>query len=155
MSQLALLGGERVRRTPFSPWPQFTERDRQRLLDVLESRNWGGFPFPNRLAGEFGAKFAGHHGARYGCALANGTIAIVVALKAAGIRFGDEVIVPAYTWDGTATAVLDAGAVPVFADVDRDTYCLDLAWARAASTRGAARARWAIWAASASSRASS
>jgi len=146
MSQLALLGGEKVRRTPFSPWPQFTETDRQRLLEVLESRNWGGFPFPNRLADEFGAKFAEHHGARYGCALANGTIAIAVALKAAGIRFGDEVIVPAYTWDGTATAVLDAGAVPVFADVDPDTYCLDLA---------AARARWAIWAASASSRASS
>jgi len=134
MSQLALLGGEKVRRAPFSPWPQFTERDRQRLLDVLESRNWGGFPFPNRLADEFGAKFAGHHGASYGCALANGTIAIVVALKAAGIRFGDEVIVPAYTWDGTATAVLDAGAVPVFADVDPDTYCLDLASAGAAIT---------------------
>jgi len=134
MSQLALLGGEKVRSRPFPPWPQYSERDKLRLVEVLESRNWGGYPFPNRLAGEFGTRFAEHHGARYGCALANGTIAIVVALKAAGIRFGDEVVVPAYTWDGTATAVLDAGAVPVFADIDPDTYCLDAASARQAIT---------------------
>ncbi|MBI4874961.1 MAG: DegT/DnrJ/EryC1/StrS family aminotransferase [Acidobacteria bacterium] len=125
MTQLALLGGEKTRSRPFSPWPQYGETDRERLLEVLESRNWGGYPFPNRWADEFGERFAAHHGARYGCALANGTIAIVAALKAAGIGFGDEVIVPAYTWEGTATAVLDAGAVPVFADIDPDTYCLD------------------------------
>ena len=77
----------------------------------MESRNWGGFPFPNRYATEFAEKFAAYHGARYGCTLTNGTVALVVALQAAGIRFGDEVIVPAYTWDGTATAVLFAGAV--------------------------------------------
>jgi dTDP-4-amino-4,6-dideoxygalactose transaminase len=50
----------------------------------------------------------------------------VVALQAAGIKFGDEVIVPAYTWDGTAAAVLFAGGIPVFADIDPDTYCLDV-----------------------------
>lgn len=132
MSQLALLGGPKTRTRPFPPWPQFSEADRSRLIEVLESRNWGGYPFPNRYAEEFGARFAEHHGARYGCALANGTVAITVALKAAGIGFGDEVIVPAYTWDGTATAVLDAGAVPVFADVDPDTYCLDVEAARRA-----------------------
>jgi dTDP-4-amino-4,6-dideoxygalactose transaminase len=130
MSQLAILGGEKTRTAPFAPWPQYNEIDRQRLLEVLESRNWGGFPFPNRYASEFAAKFAAYHGASYGCALANGTISLVVALKAAGVRFGDEVIVPAYTWDGTATAVLDAGAVPVFADIDPDTYCLDVESAR-------------------------
>jgi dTDP-4-amino-4,6-dideoxygalactose transaminase len=65
------------------------------------------------------------HGAKYGLCLANGTIALVAALQAAGIGWGDEVIVPAYTWDGTATAVLFAGGVPVFADVHPDTYCLD------------------------------
>lgn len=101
-----------------------------RLLEVLESRNWGGFPFPNRFSAEFARKFADYHGAQYGCTLVNGTVALTVALKAAGVKFGDEVIVPAYTWDGTATAVLDAGAVPVFADVDPDTYCLDVADAR-------------------------
>lgn len=48
--------------------------------------------------------------------------------------FGDRVIVPAYTWDGTAAAVLFAGGVPVFADVDADTYCLDIEAARRAIT---------------------
>jgi dTDP-4-amino-4,6-dideoxygalactose transaminase len=125
MSQLAILGGPAERTRPFSPWPQYTQNDRRRLESVLESRNWGGYPFPNQLATEFAQKFAEYHGAKYGCCVSNGTIALVVALQAAGIRFGDEVIVPAYTWDGTAAAVLFAGGVPVFADIDPDTYCLD------------------------------
>src|SRR5207245_5970089 len=74
------------------------------------------------------------YGAKYGCCVTNGTIALVAALQAAGIRFGDEVIVPAYTWDGTAAAVLFAGGVPVFADVDPDTYCLSVEAAREAIT---------------------
>ena len=122
---LAILGGEPVRRTPFSAWPQYRPSDVERIVRQVESRHWGGFPVPSRLAGEFAERFASMHGAQYGLCVANGTIAIVVALQAAGIRFGDEVIVPAYTWDGTATAVLFAGGVPVFADVDPDTYCLD------------------------------
>ncbi len=96
----------------------------------METRNWGGFPFENRFAREFSAKFAAHHGARYGCTIVNGTVAITVALKACGVGFGDEVITTAYTWDGTATAILDAGAVPVFADIDPDTYCIDVESAR-------------------------
>src|SRR5450759_649929 len=134
MSELAILGGSPVRRRPFSPWPQSLNTDADRLHSVLESRHWGGFPMPSHYAGEFAERFAEMHGAKYGLCLANGTIALVVALQAAGICFCDEVIVPAYTWDGTATAVLFAGGVPVFADVDPDTYCLDVEAARAAIT---------------------
>jgi dTDP-4-amino-4,6-dideoxygalactose transaminase len=134
MSELAILGGHAVRTLPFTPWPQYAAGDLERLKGVLESRNWGGYPFPNQLASEFAQKFAEYHGAKYGCCVANGTIALVVALQAAGIRFGDEVIVPAYTWDGTAAAVLFAGGVPVFADIDPDTYCLDVESARAVVT---------------------
>jgi len=134
MSDLAILGGNKVRTKPFTPWPQYLPSDAQRLQEVLASRHWGGYPLPSRYAAEFAEKFAAMHGARYGLCLSNGTIALVAALQAAGIRFGDEVIVPAYTWDGTATAVLFAGGVPVFADVDPDTYCLDLASARDAIT---------------------
>jgi dTDP-4-amino-4,6-dideoxygalactose transaminase len=97
------------------------------LQQVLESGHWGGFPVPSRYAAEFAEKFAELHGARYALCIANGTIALIAALQAAGIRFGDEVVVPAYTWDGTATAVLFAGGIPIFADVDPDTYCLDVA----------------------------
>jgi dTDP-4-amino-4,6-dideoxygalactose transaminase len=134
MSELAILGGSPVRRNAFSPWPQYLPQDARRLQEVLESRHWGGYPLPSRYCGEFAEKFAAMHGARYGLCLANGTIALVAALQAAGIRFGDEVIVPAYTWDGTATAVLFAGGVPVFADIDPETYCLSAEAARQAIT---------------------
>lgn len=125
MSKLAILGGTPVRKDPFTPWPQYRAADAARLQQVLESRHWGGFPVPSRYAGEFAERFAALQGAKYGLCVTNGTIALVVALQAAGIRFGDEVIVPAYTWDGTAVAVLMAGAIPVFADIDPDTYCHD------------------------------
>jgi dTDP-4-amino-4,6-dideoxygalactose transaminase len=134
MSDLAIRGGDPIRRRPFAQWPRHTEADARRLMAVLESGNWGGFPYPNALADEFARRFAEYHGARYGACITNGTIALVAALRAAGVRFGDEVIVPAYTWDGTAGAVLMADAVPVFADVDPDTYCLDVASVRAVIT---------------------
>jgi dTDP-4-amino-4,6-dideoxygalactose transaminase len=134
MSELAILGGSPLRNRPFSVWPQYLPADAERLQQVLESRHWGGYPVPSHYCGEFAERFAKLHGAKYGLCLANGTIALVAALQAAGIRFGDEVIVPAYTWDGTATAVLFAGGVPVFADVDPDTYCLDAESARKAIT---------------------
>jgi len=134
MSKLALLGGTATRNRPFPAWPQPAPGDLARLETVLESRNWGGYPFPNQLASEFAQEFAEYHGAKYGCCVVNGTIALVVALQAAGIGFGDEVIVPAYTWDGTAAAVLFAGGIPVFADVDPDTYCLDVESTRRAIT---------------------
>jgi dTDP-4-amino-4,6-dideoxygalactose transaminase len=127
MSNLAILGGKPVRNTPFAKWPQHLPSDAARLQQVLESGHWGGFPVPSRYAAEFAEKFAELHGVRYALCIANGTIALIAAVRAAGIGFGDEVIVPAYTWDGTATAVLFAGGIPVFADIDPDTYCLDVA----------------------------
>src|SRR5258708_901851 len=134
MSDVAILGGKPVRERPFSAWPQYRREDLDRVRQVIESRHWGGYPMPSRYAVEFADRFAAMHGAKYGLCVANGTIALIAALQAAGIRFGDEVIVPAYTWDGTATAVLFAGGVPVFADVDPDTYCLDVESTRRAIT---------------------
>jgi dTDP-4-amino-4,6-dideoxygalactose transaminase len=134
MSVLAVRGGKPVRQKPFAPWPQYSTADVARVLEVIESRNWGGFPFPNRWAGEFGARFAEFHGARYGVAVANGTAALQIALRAVGLRFGDEVIVPAYTWEGTAAAVLFEGGVPVFVDVREDSLCLDASQVEAAIT---------------------
>ena len=125
MGKLAITGGKPTRKKAFSPWPIFTQRERQRLLEVLKSRNWGGYPFPNKLAHAFAQRFAKFHGARYGLAVTNGTVAIQIALAAAGIKPGDEVIVPAYTWEGTVGPVLLLNAVPVFVDVDPATYCLD------------------------------
>ncbi len=134
MSKPAILGGEPVRKKPFTPWPQYSQADLDRIVEVVRSRHWGGYPVPSKYAGEFATRFAELHGAKYGLCLANGTVAILAAAQALGLKFGDEVIVPAYTWDGTAIAVLQAGGVPVFADVDPDTYCLDPQAVRAALT---------------------
>jgi dTDP-4-amino-4,6-dideoxygalactose transaminase len=125
MGKLAITGGKPVRTKPFASWPIYTQRERQGLLRVLTSRNWGGYPFPNKFAHVFAQKFARFHGAKYGLAVANGTIAIEIALKAIGLQPGEEVIVPAYTWEGTVGPILLLNAIPVFVDIDPGTYCLD------------------------------
>jgi dTDP-4-amino-4,6-dideoxygalactose transaminase len=134
MGKLAITGGKPVRTKPFAAWPIYSRQEERALQKVLASRNWGGYPFPNTIADRFAQKFAKFHGAKYGLAVSNGTVAIQVALKAAGIGPGDEVIVPAYTWEGTVGPVLLLNAVPVFVDVDPDTYCLDARLIEAALT---------------------
>jgi len=123
MPTLALYGGTPIRTRPFPAWPVFGTEEEQRLLRVLRSGNWG------RLDGSevsaFEQRFAALHGCRHGIAVANGTVALRIALLAAGIRAEDEVIVPPYTFVATATAVLEANAIPVFADIDRHTFNLD------------------------------
>lgn len=121
MATLALLGGQPVRRKPFACWPVFDDSERQAVLEVLESRAWGGY---NPKVAEFEQRFATFHDARFGIAAANGTVTLETALAAAGIQPGDEVIVPPITFVATAAAVLRAGAVPVFADIDPVTYNL-------------------------------
>jgi len=125
MGKLAITGGEPSRKKRFDPWPMYTESERHALEDVLVNHNWGGQPFPGKHADAFGKKFAEFHTAKYGQCVNTGTVAIQVALKAIDIRPGDEVIVPAYTWEGTVGPVLLVNAVPVFVDIDPETYCLD------------------------------
>jgi L-glutamine:scyllo-inosose aminotransferase len=134
MAQLALAGGTPVRTAAFPRWPDFGDRERTLLLEALETRNWGGYPFPNTFAERFATAFAAAHDAKHAFAVANGTIAIEIALKAAGLRPGDEVIVPAYTFEASAAPVLRLGAVPVFVDVRPDTYCVDPAAVETALT---------------------
>ena len=125
MGKLAITGGEPLRKTPFTAWPISTKEEALALEDVLSSTNWGGQPFPGKHASAFATKFAEFHTAKYGQCVNTGTVAIQSALIAIGIRPGDEVIVPAYTWEGTVGPVLLVNAVPVFVDVDAETYCLD------------------------------
>jgi dTDP-4-amino-4,6-dideoxygalactose transaminase len=120
---LALFGGPPVRTRPFPDWPVFGQEEEERLLRTLRSGNWG------RLDGtevaEFETRFAAMHGCRHAVAVASGTVALRVALLAAGIQSGDEVIVPPYTFVSTATAVIEANAVPVFADIDPASFNID------------------------------
>lgn len=123
MQQLALFGGVPIRTKPFPAWPIFGEAEEARLLRTLRSGHWG------RLQGsevaEFENRFAAMHGCRHGIAVVNGTVSLRIALLAAGIRAEDEVIIPPYTFISTASAVVEANAVPVFADIDLHTFNLD------------------------------
>ena len=121
--KLALQGGEPVKTAPFPAWPYYDEREREALLEVLESRVWWRTPGTRTL--EFERSFAAYHQAKHGIAVTNGTAALEVAYAALGIGLGDEVIVPDFTFVATASAVLFTGALPVLVDVTPDTYCLD------------------------------
>lgn len=132
MDKLAWLGGEPVKKTPFPQWPHYDERERQALMEVLDSRTWWRTPGTQTL--QFEREFATYHQARHGIAVTNGTAAIEVTMAALGIGLGDEVIVPDFTFVATASAVLFAGALPVPVDVTPDTYCIDPELVEAAIT---------------------
>jgi dTDP-4-amino-4,6-dideoxygalactose transaminase len=124
-NKLAITGGEPLRKTPFTQWPLADEKERAAIEDVLTSSKWGGQPFPGKYAVAFAKQFAELHTVKYAQCVNTGTVAIQAALKAIGIQPGDEVIAPAYTWEGTVGPVLLLNAVPVFVDVDPETYCMD------------------------------
>jgi len=123
MRKLALHGGKPVRTTEYPTWPVSGPREEELLRQVLFSGTWGGsHPFVE----EFEKLFAGLHDARYAIATASGTLALELALEAAGIGEGDEVVVPAHSFIATATAVSRVGATPIFIDIDRETFNLDV-----------------------------
>jgi dTDP-4-amino-4,6-dideoxygalactose transaminase len=82
----------------------------------------------------FEREFADYCGARRCVGVANGTDAITIALKAAGVQSGDEVVVPSFTFYASVEAAASMGAVPVFCDVDRDTFCVTRTTVEAAMT---------------------
>jgi dTDP-4-amino-4,6-dideoxygalactose transaminase len=125
VGKLAITGAEPLRKTPFTAWPIAGKEEADALQDVLLSTRWGGQPFPGKHATAFAKKFAEAHTAKYAQCVNTGTVAIQAALRAIDIQPGDEVIAPAYTWEGTVGPVLLLNAIPVFVDIDPDTYCLD------------------------------
>src|SRR3954464_11046477 len=131
-NKLALFGGKPIRTRPFPPWPVFGKEEEKRLLRVVRSGKWG------RLHGDevanFEKRFAAMHGCKHAIAVCNGTVSLRIALLAAGIQADDEVIIPPYTFVSTATAVIEANAIPVFADIDLDTFNIDPAAIKRAIT---------------------
>lgn len=128
MSILALKGGEPIRKKPFALWPQYTEQEIEGIKEVLSRGKWFSGMMgsePGSKVWEFEEKFAFHHGVKYAIAVANGAAALEVSLRALGIKAGDEVIVPAYTFIATASAVLQIGGIPVIVDIDPENYCMD------------------------------
>jgi len=126
MSELAILGGPKTRTEAYPQWPVWDQRDIDAVTEVIKSGRWGGYPYPGPKTAELAKKFSELQGGGYAVPMINGTVTMEVALRAAGIGWGDEVIVPAYTFQATASAPMAAGAIPVIVDIDPDTYCLSV-----------------------------
>ena len=129
---LALLGGTPIRARAFPAWPVFGDNEEARLLRTLRSGRWG--KLQGTEVAEFETRFARLHHARFCIGVVNGTVSLRLALLATGLPAGAEVIVPPYTFLATASAVIEANMVPVFADVDLDTFNLSPAAVEAAVT---------------------
>lgn len=117
---------------PFSPWPSFTEEEAFAVSNVLLSNKvnyWTG-----QECREFEREFAQFADSKYGIALANGTLALDLALKGLGIGAGDEVVVTPRTFLASASSIVTAGAVPVFAEVDADSQNITAESVRAVMT---------------------
>lgn len=118
--------------TSFSPWPFFTDEEATAARDVILSNKvnyWTG-----QECREFEREFATWSGTKYAVALANGTLALDAALVDLGIGAGDEVIVTPRTFLASASSIVNAGAVPVFAEVDRDSQNITAETIRAVLT---------------------
>lgn len=122
MGKLAITGGQPTAQLTPPTWPVHDEGDRNRLIQVLESGSWS---WLGEMEAAFNEAWARFHGSKHSLLVTNGTHALQLAYEALDIGFGDEVIVPAMTWQATAAAVLDVNAVPILVDVDPDTWCLD------------------------------
>jgi len=124
MAQLAIDGGSRIfpENFGFEIWPPVRPETAEKLKEVYLSHQWS---FYGQEELRFAADFARCHDAAFGTFMVNGTVTLESALLALGIGPGDEVIVPSWTWMATGMAPVYVGATPVFADGEKDTFCLD------------------------------
>jgi len=107
-----------VLNTEFSPWPSFTEEEITAVSNVLASNKvnyWTG-----QEGREFEKEFAAYTDCKYAVAVGNGTLALDLALHSLNIKAGDEVIVTSRTFIASISSIVNAGAIPVFADVELD-----------------------------------
>jgi L-glutamine:scyllo-inosose aminotransferase/L-glutamine:2-deoxy-scyllo-inosose/3-amino-2,3-dideoxy-scyllo-inosose aminotransferase len=133
-STLAVKGGHPVRKGAWPAWPQPTPDALAALEKVLHSQRWaisGHYTGDQSFERRFAQAFADYNGVRYCVPTASGTASLMVAMEACGIGAGDEVIIPGLTWVANASTVAGVNAVPVLADVDPSTFCMDPAAAEA------------------------
>ncbi len=124
LKTLAINGGTAAVKDPLPPWPCFDEATLNAALEPLRTGKvnyWTG-----TKGMEFERRFAEWNGSRFAISTTNGTSALHTALAGLGIGPGDEVIVPSYTFIATSFSVWQAGAVPRFADVNKEDHCLSV-----------------------------
>jgi perosamine synthetase len=129
MTQLAIKGGQRLRQQPLPVRRTMGEAEKQAVIEVMDSGELSGFfgsPGPQWLGGpkvrEFENKWASTYGFKHAISVNSWTTGLMTAVGAVGIEPGDEVIVSPYTMSASATAILFYGGIPVFADIDPDTF---------------------------------
>jgi hypothetical protein len=126
MAHLALLGGPKAVTTPFTTWPIWDDSDKRALLDVLESGKWWMHAYAEGELGDeananharsqvvqFEEEFAALHRVKHGIAVANGSVALDICMRAIGLEAGDEVITTPYTFFATSGCILNENALPV------------------------------------------
>jgi dTDP-4-amino-4,6-dideoxygalactose transaminase len=118
----AILGGQKIRTKGWPEWPVWNSgTDEELVLKVLRSGVWS----RAGMVTQFEKKWAETIGAKRCLAVVNGTNALIAALVNLGIGGGDEVLVPPYTFIATVVAILQTGAMPVFVDIDPETFQID------------------------------
>lgn len=122
--KLAILGGPKTVTSIKTGWPNFDENAIRAVEQVMRSGKVNYWTGPKGM--EFEKKFAGWQGSKYAISVATGTAALHVGLTALGIGPGDEVIVPSYTFIASSFSVVQAGAVPRFADVNIEDHCISV-----------------------------
>lgn len=134
-NKLAIEGGNPVRDRQKQPWPRWPVWGRAEAIALQRVLHSGQWWYVGGVEGvSFEKEFAAFQHAQHGVACTNGTAALEIALRAMEIGYGDEVIVPSYTFVATASAPLMTGAIPVFVDVELDTFTIDPAQVEAAIT---------------------
>ncbi len=129
MTKLAIKGGQRLREQPLPARRTMGEAEKQAVIEVMNSGELSGFfgsPGPQWLGGEkvkqFERKWADNYGYKHAISVNSWTTGLMTAVGAMGIEPGDEVIVSPYTMSASATAILFYGGIPVFADIDPETF---------------------------------
>jgi len=137
LARLALLGGKPVRTKPFPEWPQHDREDEEAILQVVRSGKWWMYAYGTEelvtAEGEaaksrverFEEAFAKAQHVRHAFAVTSGTAALEICCRALGIGPGDEVITTPYTFVSTSSCVLNAYGLPVYVDIEPDTYNID------------------------------
>jgi dTDP-4-amino-4,6-dideoxygalactose transaminase len=135
MSTLAIKGGTPLKTNRFPRWPQVDARDEEKVLEVVRSGNWwmysyGTDEFAETVKGTSRVmaaekEFARLHHVKHALATASGSASLEIACRAIGLKPGDEVITTPYTFIATSTCILNAGAIPVYVDIEPDTYNLN------------------------------
>jgi len=122
--ELAINGGAKAVTNELAGWPQFDEKAIKAVEEVLRSGKVNYWTGPRGM--EFEKNFAAWQGSKYGISASSGTSALHIGLAALGIGPGDEVIVPSYTFIASSFSVVQAGAIPRFADVNIDDHCISV-----------------------------